>query len=648
MVILPENEDKLNVAQSFKALNISGFFTIPELIDRYLKSVGEKGLISKPVIESMLSSMLSENVTSYLKMEEYKQGYVKALADFIYNFQRTSLLDLESAVEKFKTGNLSLKEKDLIKIYAAFEAKLPDYGFDLKSGLVEFTQKTNRENIRCHLGIQANTQIVLCGFRCLTPTEDAFMLTLFQKADRVLFLTCEDAAASGQAVLVRKNIDKLLEQTGNLAVEHQVPPLNPELFFESLSQRIFQPDPDFTQKEITALSQSSGRVLIIEENNRLAEIVSIARQIKRLAETGVSYREIRIVAPEYQLYRQIIGEVFPDYDIPLASEGGIPLIRFPLATLILQMVNQSIGANPYAIREKILASPYTAGFSAEIKPDSLLKYQESSRVEFISGDQLLKSLELNNLYRLDFQFIKNLREKAYRTVKPAPGTSQLQIAKEYLDGLFWESEAEQQAYLVQCAIQFYLLSLAEKTLSAWRAQLSGLEFKEALLGLIRRFGIEENIGFAAGKDRFSIEYRVQERDRVILVQIQSILDELVIDTQAMGKLAGEKIGLAELARIFTRLMTEARLPELVDDGVGIQPVDRGQYHLWNYTFICGMVDGEFPGEEVFNFLCPKKDGLSLGHEFTTVDRLGSALRWFGAAVFFNARRSSIWGICLLF
>ena len=53
--------------------------------------------------------------------------------------------------------------------------------------------------------------------------------------------------------------------------------------------------------------------------------------------------------------------------------------------------------------------------------------------------------------------------------------------------------------------------------------------------------------------------------------------------------------------------------------VSVQSVERRQYRRWDYTFICGSVDGEFPPAEEFNFLQPGKDGLGPGSVYTGVD-----------------------------
>lgn len=143
IMIIPESADKLQIAKSFTGIPTGDLFTIPELIGQYVQNLGKKGLLSIHGLESILSSIIGESVLPYLKIEKYKQGYVKALTDFIFNFRKTSVNDLQSAIEDFKDDPLTLKEKDLVKIYAEYEKRLPDYGFDLKSGLEIFVQNTN-------------------------------------------------------------------------------------------------------------------------------------------------------------------------------------------------------------------------------------------------------------------------------------------------------------------------------------------------------------------------------------------------------------------------------------------------------------------------------------------------------------------------
>lgn len=642
VVVIPEQEDKRNVAKAFAYLNTDAIFTIPELIARFIQSRGGKGLISQHVVESILGSIMADSFASYLKMEKYRQSYIRALADFICNFRKTTLVGLEAAIAGFKAGSLSFKEKDLIKIYSEYERRLPDYGFDTRSGLAEFLCYTGGNNIQRHLGIRESEDVIFLGFEYISSLEEEFIFTVFKHLPRASFLYCADAAASEQAIHIGESIGRLLERSKHLGVEHKNMPLGRQDFFTDLSRSIFRTGPHVSMKKTGApgpqvdtdigTAEPRGKVTISQANSRFQEIVSIARQIRQLAKASVSLSEIRVVAPAYDLYSTIIGEVFPEYGLPFSLEQGVPLLRFPLAAVILHLVNQGVSSNPYSLREKILSSPYIS-FSDVVRPPELAKYQA------VCGVELLTRARLNTLIkpgscRLDFNYVRNIRLEAYRTVKPVPGVPQLEVVKRYLEGAGWKNNEELEDRLGQCLVQFYLLARAEKTLSAWQARMSGAEFIEALQGMLNRFQIAENIRFAGDT---APALKVRARDRAVFGRIHKLLAEMVSSLPAAAQSPARKFTLAELARIFSRLLGEASLyrEEYAADGgagVTIQPVNRGQYEKWGYTFICGMVDGEFPAAEEFNFLQPKKEGLSLGQAYTSVDH--------GRSRFYNLVRST--------
>jgi len=626
IVVIPEHEDKRNVAKAFAYLNPDDIVTIPELITRYIQSRGGKGLIPPHVTESILSSIMADSPVAYLKMEKVRPSYIRTLADFICNFRNTSLLDLEAAIAGLKAGSLSYKEKDLVKIYNEYAKRLPDYGFDLRSGLAEFLRHTGENNIHRHLGIRENEGVIFLGFNCLSPLEEEFIFTVFKHISRARFLFCTDVAAPEQAMRIRESITALLERSKHLAAEHKILPLQRQDFFTALSGSIFRPGSPVSMKK-------TGKVIVSQANSRFQEIVSIARQIRQLAKTGVALSDIRVVAPAYHIYSSIIEEVFPEYGLSFSLEQGVPLLRFPLAAVILNLVNQGVSPNPYPLREKILSSPYIS-FSDQVRPLDLAKYQEAGGVELLSRERLNMLIEPGSR-RLDFHYVRNIRQQAYRTVKPVPGIPLLEVVKRYLDGVGWQNNAEKEDHLCRCLLQFYLLARAEKILSTWQARMSGAEFKEALRGMLDRFHLAENIGFAGA-------LKVRERDKAVLGRIDKLLTEMASSLTAAGQSPAEKFTLAELARIFSRLVGEASLDREEyaaggDPGVIIQPVDRGQYEKWSYTFICGMVDGEFPAAEAFNFLQPKKEGLGLGQAYTSVDH--------GRSRFYDLVRSTA---CTLF
>ncbi len=613
VVVIPDYVSKRNVAKAFAYLNADAIFTIPELIARYLQYRGGKGLILPHVMESIIGSIMTEEFVPYLKMENYRQGYIRALKEFICNFRNTSLLNLETALSRFKTESLSFKEKDLIKIYAEYERRLPDFGFDLRSGLSEFLNNTNSDSIYPNLGISTNRHIVFLGFDYLSPLEIEFIYAVFKYVYQASFLFCADAAASDQAMHIQGSITKLLKRSNPLDGQHKILPPSQQNFFSELSINIFKADPSVN------IITADTTVAIFQANSRFQEVISIARQIKELIETGTAPDKIRIVAPAYTLYSSIIEEVFPGYHLPFTLEKGVPLLRFPLAKLILHLVNQGVSQNPYHLREKILSSQYVS-FSEEVLPQNLAKYQRDLGVQLLPQEKLEQAIKPGS-YRLDYNFLKNIRRESYRTVKPVPGIPQFEVVKRYVNGLSWKNDAEKDSRLGHCLVQFYLLDRVEKVLSSWQAKISATEFKKVLQQMLHRLHVAKNIEPLGATSQI---LKIRARDGAVLARINLLLEEMEFSLATTKQSSAGKFTLTELVRIFTRLMDDASLfseeyAPGADTGITIQPIIRGQYENWDYTFICGMVDGEFPAKESFNFLQPKKEGLGLGQAYTGVD-----------------------------
>ncbi|MEW5784036.1 MAG: PD-(D/E)XK nuclease family protein [Bacillota bacterium] len=631
LVIIPEGEAKGQVAAALPEVTVTAIRTITELLAGYVKKRQGKGLLSRHGVESILSAIMSESYATYLNIERYKQSYVKVLAEFIHGFRSTSTADLQAAITGLKTDRLSLKEKDLIKIHRAYEEKLPGYGFDLRSGLEEFTHRAGAGDLEGLPGFGEGEQVLFFGFNYITPLEQEFILAVFKNALASSFCCCDDTAAAEQARRVHRSIAALPAHLRDEAAPYEFKKLpSPEDdLFTGLARSLFKPGQAAAPETETDFkadpAKRHGSVTVNEANSRYLEVIAIARRVRELAETGVPLSDIRITAPAYHLYCAIIGEVFPDYGIPFTPAEGVPLTRFPLAALILHLVNQTVSPNPYPLREKIFSSPYVS-LTATVKPAELFTFQEKSGVMLLSLEKLRQQTAPDACCRLDYQFLKNLRLKAYRSVAPVPGTPPLEVLKRYIESLAWKNDAAKEKMLYRCLAQAYLQALAEKHLSTWRQRrLSGNEFAEVLRRLLERFNILQNIATGAGDNPDPRAARIRERDAAILKRVDQILAEIAASPAAAGGPAAGKQTLVELARVFTRLMNESALDtgELpfrqVSESVTVESAARGQYRRRPYTFICGLVDGEFPAKEEFNFLQPKKEGLSPGVAYTSVD-----------------------------
>ncbi len=643
VMIIPEAEEKQRVAAFFKGLDKGCLYTIPELMERFaVISLGKKGLVSRHGMESIIGSIISSGIVPYLHMEKYRQGYVRALTDFIYNFRRTSLVDLQTAFSTFTLEQSNFKEKDLVRIYNEYEKRLGEYGFDLKSTLEHFLNHVAANRICRQFGLEEGTQFVFFGFTYLTMLEAEFACTISEYAPRTVYLLCTDEAAAEQSLRVQQSLSALLKRVYPLQVkELTAPTTRHAYFFRDLGQALFQGEMSENRTKKTASTKSHPKtslraeeVVINKENNRYAEVTAIARRIRELLNQNAVPDRMRVVAPEYDLYSIIIGEVFPDYGIPYKLEQGMPILHYPLARVINALIGQATNPNPFPLRDMILSSPYIS-FQAVATPEALMEFQKTAGVTMVAEEVILQKSGPEGFTRvnLDFSYTKTLRLKAYRKIRHTAGIHQLTVLCQYLNSLKGKVAADTEEMLYTCLLQFFVLSQAEKSLSVWRSRMSSNEFKEAVLTLLQRFQVEENIRLTGRSDNTlaepSMEQLIEERDQHILKEIHNLLDvlnynmALLANSGIVSEKSAARFALPELIRVFTRLMDEARFdaayPTQGKAAVSIEPVRQGHYAQWDYNFVCGMVDGEFPAREEFNFLQPKKDGLGLGLAYTSVD-----------------------------
>ena len=625
VMIVPDSEDKEQVASLFDTLDETEIFTVRELVERYaVKSLGQKGLISIPFMESIIGKIINTGLVPYLNIETNRQGYIRAITAFINNFRCSSTTNLKQAFFDFEIEKPGFRENDLIKIYNEYEQQLGEQGVDYRSALESFFDRVTADDLCSGFGFVNATSFVFFGFSHLTALEAKFFKCLIRHAPQTVFLHCADEKASEQSRRIEASLTEVLEefsypQLENLTTDdaHSDP-------FAPASRALFQ-----------ATGSSADRhdleIDISKENNRFMEVASMAGQIKELAKKGADLSRIKVILPEYDLYSTLIGEIFPEYKIPYTLSKGMPLISYPPAMIINALVCQGNVSNPYPLREMIFSSPYIS-YQTEPSVRELYEYQVSAGLNRLTEQEMAALTGRENLkvIALDYPYIKALSRKAYRAVNPAPGMPVLTVVAQYLDQLSWHNEDEKNRAFYKALQQFFALQEAEKALSFGKSRLNSREFKAAVLDLLERFNFEENISLGdvypyTTEEQSSTEASIEKRDRFIVGEVKKLLDDLgqKIDPET-------RLPVSELIKVFERLIKEARFKHLFpsspeEEGttgkaaVKIEPIEQGHYRPGDYIFVCGLVDGEFPAKEEFNFLQPQKEGLGLGRVYTSVD-----------------------------
>ena len=625
VMIVPDGEDKEQVASLFTALDESAIFTVTELVERYaVKSLDQKGLISIPLMESIIGTIIKTGLVPYLNIETNRQGYIRAITAFINSFRCSSITNLKQAFFDFEVEKPGFRENDLIKIYNEYEQQLVDQGFDYRSALESFFDRVTADNLCSGFGFEELTRFVFFGFSYLTSLEAKFFKELIRHAPQTVFLYCADEKASAHSRKIEASLNEVVAEFSSRQQEELHAGDSHSDPYAPVARALFQA----ARKSV---SQQNLEIHVNKENNRFMEVAAVAIKIKELQKKGVDLSRIKAIFPEYDLYSTLIGEVFPDYNIPYKLSKGLPLTSYPPAMVLNAMVCQGSVSNPYPLRKIIFSSPY---ISYQTSPSSreLYEYQVSAGLNMLTEQDLdlQTGREGSKMIELDYTFVRTLSRKAYRIVNPAPGLPALSVVAQYLDQLSWNNESEKKEAFYKALQQFYTLQEAEKALSFGQSRLNSREFKAAVLKLFDRFNFEENIS-TVNDDLYSAEgtgateAAIEKKDRFIVAEVKDLLDQMVQKTDSEIRLP-----VSELIKIFERLIKETRFnyfipPEPGKIGttgtaaVSIEPIEQGYYRPGDYIFVCGLVDGEFPAKEEFNFLQPHKEGLGLGRVYTSVD-----------------------------
>ncbi len=633
VTVVPGEDEKRSTAGLMNDLCAGNIYTIRDLVERYsLISLTDSGLMTLQDIEAILGEVVEESTVPYLHIEKQRQGYIRALAGFIDNFRRTSLLNLEEAFAAMQVNKPGFREKDLVQIYNKYLQLLVVRGHDFRSALEHFSNLVNPDNITGLLNLPRGTRFVFFGFSFLNPLEIIFAGKVFENAPGSAFLMCFDPDASEQAQRVQQSLKPLFEMAGPWETQE----LANDFYgdggrnYNDLARALFK---DSSPGEGFDLPG----VLIRTANNRHAEISAWATQIRELLDSGVDPDQIKVVLPTYDLYCTIIAEVFPEYGIPYYFDRGTPLLRYPLATLVYNLVCQGIVANPFTLREAIFSSPYVS-FELEANFSELIEFQRSAGTKLIAEERLKKMIgsQQSIPLELDYTYISRMRREAYLRLKPAAGTGQLEVLKRYLEEHSRDGTGEDDGETLKCLLQLYTLEQAGKALTLGHSRMSNEEFRQGVQRLLQQFRVEENINLNGRlpfecNNKGAVVEAVEERDRRILQQILDILDALaggsVNADGGAGVLEAEmpvERSRTDLARLFAGLIEQARFETCFPPGseglkISVEPVQQGHYKLLDHLFICGLVDGEFPSREEFNFLQPLNEGLGLGLAYTSVD-----------------------------
>jgi len=176
------------------------------------------------------------------------------------------------------------------------------------------------------------------GFVDFTAAQMKLLRLMLQQGNSLtVTLTCdkllEDERGVGVFSPARRTgmqLKRMAREAGRTCVVEQV-----EGCFDKRSDVFRHLEGSLFSPENTALIPARGAVELFRGSSMRGEVEWTASRIRRLLrEEGLRYRDIGVVARDYEAYRHLIESIFPRYEIPVFSSARTDILERPVLTLV--------------------------------------------------------------------------------------------------------------------------------------------------------------------------------------------------------------------------------------------------------------------------------------------------------------------------
>lgn len=326
-------------------------------------------LEQKILIERLLKSRKEQLGTqfSFRRFHEHP-GIVGKLTDFINEIRRVGIASpqaLERALKRISTQERGFLT-ELIELLARYCEELAQKALIDESGIfLEMAQRAIAEQLDLQPLIRSPELLVLEGYYDLTMPEQQILTALCAQFEQT-FLTIDlplnpyhvaDESDLPRAFHLLQPYARYLKQSGFSVREYSAPR-------ERRSDRVVIDRAArlahcilLTPENVSAPPE---RISVLPCHSRKDEVFEIAREIRRLRQTGQSheFREIGVAFPLIETYARLVREIFPLFGIPFTMFQGYSLASSPLVVTVFSMFNLILEDYSREAFARFFASPY--------------------------------------------------------------------------------------------------------------------------------------------------------------------------------------------------------------------------------------------------------------------------------------------------
>ncbi|MGL4912511.1 MAG: helicase-exonuclease AddAB subunit AddB [Romboutsia sp.] len=576
-LFLGEEKDKYLRARvlSFKTMSTIVFSHVGGLTDVNINSSG-KAMMTYRAIESV-----SKDLDIFSKSAS-QSGFVSSIADIIselkqYNVSAEMLENISGEVEN---ETLSLKLKDVSKIYKEFEDRLHENYVDSQDILKALADKLDI----CDYFNGA--YIYVDEYTGFTPNQYRALKSIFHKAkevcisltvDNPMKITYNKADAFSRTKFTYQKLIKLCNEEGiklNPSVN-----LNSDIIprFKN-SEELMHLEKYYHSYPYKVYENPTQNIKIKEFNNLYSEVEEIAKEIVALVrDKNVRYRDITVATRDLNKYDFLVHSIFNEYQIPNFIDKKREAKSNPIIVLIISALEMRNRRYSYETMFRYLKSGLIGISNEEI---SLLE-----NYVLANGIKGKKWFEEKWEYRMNHNISTEERED--------------------------EIEIRERVNEIRERVLQPIIKLQEKIAGKNKVEDICKFVYEFLIDIDMPTTIESLIMNFKEKGELDIANQYSQVWNIVV----DIFDQMV---EIMGE---EKITLDKFIKLISLGFDEYELglvPPSIDQ-VLVSSVDRVKNPNTKYLYLVGTTDGTFPLIAKDNGLLSDADRDNLGKKGVDVD-----------------------------
>lgn len=559
---------------SFKTLSNIVFSRVGGLTEVNINSSG-RAMMTYKAIESV-----SKELNIFSKSSS-QSGFVSSISDMIselkqYNISYEMLENISGEIEN---ENLSLKLKDISKIYKEYEEKLHENYIDSQDMLNSLAEKLEVS------GYFKGAYIYIDEFTGFTPNQYKVLKQIFKEAKEVyISLTVDNPTsisynksdAFSRTKFTYQKLVKLCSEEGILI--HPYININSDKIarFKDCEELIHL-ERYYSAYPYKTYDKKTENIKIKEFNNLYSEIEEIAKDIVTLVrDKKVRYKDITIATRDLNKYDFLVNSIFDEYNIPNFIDKKREAKSNPIIVLIISVLEMKGRRYSY---------------------ETMFRYLKSGLIGIDNDDiNLLENYVLAN---------------GIRGKKWFEDVWQYKINHNTSEESEYETEIRNRVNEVKNRVLTPIVHLQEKLKGKNRVEDICKYIYEFLIDIDMPSTIENIITSFKNKGELDIANQYSQVWNIVV----DIFDQMV---EIMGD---EKVSLDKFIKLISLGFDEYELglvPPSIDQ-VLVSSIDRMKNSNTRYLYLVGTTDGTFPLIAKDNGLLSDNDRQNLGKKGIEVD-----------------------------